>query len=45
MWAYVDESGNTGNRIFDGSTPVHYRRDGDQENFDLVFRTTCGDRP
>jgi Protein of unknown function (DUF3800) len=39
MWAYVDESGNTGNRIFDLQQPVFLTAGmATKTNFDLVYR-------
>jgi hypothetical protein len=38
MWAYVDESGNTGNRIFDQDQPVFLTAAmATKANFDLVY--------
>jgi hypothetical protein len=38
MWAYVDESGNTGNRIFDRDQPVFLTAAmATKTNFDLVY--------
>jgi hypothetical protein len=39
MWAYVDESGNTGNRIFDEEQPLFVTAAmATKTNFDLVYR-------
>ncbi len=38
MWAYIDESGNTGNRIFDQNQPVFIAAAmATKTNFDLVY--------
>lgn len=39
MWAYVDESGNTGNKLFDNNQPVLLAAAmATKTNFDLVYR-------